>query len=123
MAFKLGSKKGNKDMKVNIGGTNRDMVSGVAVERVKLPQGTLGEAHKEGVIYINENIDPNSEQYRRVLNHEMKHMTHMKLGKVDYSEDYIYWNGTYYPRANGYIYFENKWHEEGSLEFPWEFKD
>jgi hypothetical protein len=47
----------------------------------------------------------------------------MKLGKVDYGDDYIYWNGAYYPRENGYIYFENKWHEEGSLEFPWEFKD
>jgi|13_taG_2_1085334.scaffolds.fasta_scaffold220315_1 hypothetical protein len=123
MEFKLGSNRGNKDFKLKIGGSNHETVGGIRVERVEMPEGTMGEAHKEGVIYIDENIDPGSEQYRRVLNHEMKHMTHLKLGRVEYDDTYIRFDGVTYPRENGYIHFEGEWVEEGDVNFPWEFKD
>lgn len=122
MAFKLGSKRGNSEGKLNIGG-NHNMVAGVQVEFAPLPEGTMGECHKEGVIYINENIEKDSEEYRRVLAHEMKHMTHFKLGRVDYDDETITWDGATYPRKDGYILYEGKWHEEGDVDLPWEFKD
>ena len=119
MAFELNGKK----FKLNIGGSNKDMIGGVRIESADLPEGVMGEAHKEGVIYISKDIEPDSEQYNRVLQHEMKHMTDLKLGRVDYTEDHVFWNGEYYPRENGYIYFEGEWQEEGDIDFPWEFKD
>ena len=120
MAFELNGRK----FKLNIGATNdHDMVGGVRVERVEMPQGIMGEAHKEWVIYINKDIDPQSEEYRRVLSHEMKHMAHIELGKVDYGDNYVFYDGVTYPRENGMIYFEGEWLPEGDVEFPWEFKD
>jgi hypothetical protein len=123
MAFKLGSKRGNSDKKLNFRGTSDDYVAGVVIEHCPLPEGIMGETHKEGVIKINSNIPKNSEEYRRVLQHEMKHMTHMKLGKVDYDNNCVMYDGQAYPRKDGYILYEGQWLEEGSTEFPWEFKD
>ena len=118
MAFKLGSNRGSRDSKLNIG--SKETISGCRIERVELPEGVMGESHKEGVIYISNAIDPDSEQYRRVLNHEMKHMTDMKLGKLSYSDNEITWNGDKFERADGHIKYEGKWYPEGDKSFPWE---
>jgi len=75
------------------------------------------------VIYISNAIDPNSEQYRRVLQHEMKHMTHMKLGRVDYDDEHVYWDGAKYERKDGYVNYQGEMYPEGDIELPWEFKD
>ena len=122
MAFKLGSRRGNKDNKVNIGGS-KNMVAGVQVEFADLPPGTMGECHKEGVIYISKDIEKDSEDYNRVLQHEMKHMTHFKLGRVDYDDNTLTFDGVTYPRKDGYILYDGKWYEEGDADLPWEFKD
>ncbi len=53
----------------------------------------------------------------------MKHMVHMKLGRVDYDDNYVYWDGQAYPRRDGYIEYEGKMYPEGDIELPWEFKD
>ena len=50
MAFKLGSNRGSRDSKLNIG--SKETISGCRIERVELPEGVMGESHKEGVIYI-----------------------------------------------------------------------
>ena len=125
MAFKLGSRIGNPDKKLNIGGTTsgHDTIGGVRIEFAELEEGTLGEAHKEGVIYVNENIEYGSSEYNRVVAHEMKHMTDLKIGKVDYTDDNVFYNGVNYPRKDGYILYEGEWREEGDVDFPWEFKD
>ena len=65
MAFKLGSKRGNTEMKLSIGGANHHMVGGVRVEFKELPESIKGECHKEGVIYISDDIQKNSEEYNR----------------------------------------------------------
>lgn len=120
MAFKLNG----REFKLNIGATNdHEMVGGIRIERVEMPEGVMGEAHKEGVIYINKSIDPDSQDYRRVLQHEMKHMTELQIGKVDYGDDYVFYNGVKYPRKDGEILYEGEWMPEGDIEFPWEFKD
>ena len=122
MAFKLGSKRGNTDNKLNIGGKS-NVVGGIRVEFADLGEGVMGEAHKEGLIYINSNIEKDSEQYNRVLQHEMKHIVHMKLGRVDYDDNYVYWDGNIYERKDGYINYEGKIYPEGDINLPWEFKD
>ena len=123
MAFKLGSNRGNKDKKLNFNGTSDNMVSGVRVEFADLPEGTMGECHREGVIYISNDIEKDSEDYNRVLQHEMKHMTHFKLGRVDYDDETLTFDGVTYPRKDGYILDEGEWYEEGDVDLPWEFKD
>ena len=125
MTFKLGSTRGNLDKKLNIGGTTsgHDTIGGVRIEFASLEEGVLGEAHKEGVIYISDQIEYGSNQYNRVVAHEMKHMTDLKVGKVDYTDDNVFYNGVNYPRKDGYILYEGEWQEEGDTDFPWEFKD
>ena len=123
MAFKLGSSRGNKDNKLNFGGADHKMVGGVRVEFADLPEGTMGECHKEGVIYISKDIEKDSEDYNRVLMHEMKHMTHFKIGRVDYDDNTLTFDGVKYPRKDGYILYNGKWYEEGDVDLPWEFKD
>jgi|TARA_A100001515_G_scaffold7747_2_gene6575 hypothetical protein len=122
MAFKLGSKRGNTDNKLNIGGKS-NVIGGVKVEFADLDEGVMGEAHKEGLIYINSNIEKDSEQYNRVLQHEMKHIVHMKLGRVDYDDNWVYWDGQYYPRKDGYVEYKGEMYPEGDINLPWEFKD
>lgn len=124
MAFKLGTKKIPITEYKNVFSGDRDTrVGGVDIVRVNMSDGTLGEAYKEGFIKIDKSIDPSSNQYRRVLQHEMKHMTDMKIGKTDYGDDYVKYNGVVYPRENGYIFYDGQWREEGYKDFPWEFKD
>lgn len=122
MSFKLGSKRGNEERKLKIGGSS-DRIAGVKIEQVNLPNGVLGEAHQEGTIHVSDKIEKDSEQYRRVVAHEMKHITHMKLGRVKYDDTSITFDGITYPRKDGYVHFDGQWLPEGDTNFPWEFKD
>ena len=90
------------------------------VIRKKLGEGILGEANKDGSIFISDKIKPGSEEERKVLNHEMVHIADMKTGRLDYGDDYIRYEGVTYPRKDGHILYEGEWHEEGSKKFPWE---
>ena len=53
----------------------------------------------------------------------MRHATDMKLGKLAYSDDAVYYDGVTYPREtiNGkdMIKVDGKWTEAGG-DFPWE---
>tara|TARA_R110002012_G_scaffold38179_6_gene106621 strand:- start:558 stop:899 length:342 start_codon:yes stop_codon:yes gene_type:complete len=88
--------------------------------RKDLGEGILGEANDDGTIYISKEVQPDSEQERSVIMHEMKHMTDMKLGKLGYTDNEITWNGDKFERAEGHIKFEGKWYPEGDKAFPWE---
>ena len=98
-------------------------VSGNPVVRKKLDQGILGEANMDGSIYISDQIQPGSQEERQVLLHEMRHATDMKLGKLAYNDDSVYYDGITYPREtiNGkdMIKVDGKWKEAGD-DFPWE---
>jgi hypothetical protein len=78
----------------------------------------------DGTIYVNENIIPGSYEDRQVINHEMRHATDMKLGKLAYSDDDVTYNGKVFPREtrNGkdMIKVEGEWKEAGDTGFPWE---
>ena len=121
MGFKLGTSKGLEarsgeiKTKMRFGKEAGDIgsVPGTPVIRVPLDEGVMGEANMDGSIYINENIAPGSFEDRQVINHEMRHATDMKLGKLAYSDDMVTYNGQKFPRMdiNGVdsILVDGKW--------------
>jgi len=99
-------------------------VPGAPVIRKPLGEGIMGEANMDGSIYINQNITPGSEEERQVINHEMRHATDMRIGKLAYSDDFVKYNGVTYPRQtiNGkdMIIVDGVAKEAGDEGFPWE---
>ena len=99
-------------------------VPGTPVIRKPLAPGVMGEANMDGTIYINQNIVPGSEEEKEVINHEMRHATDMKIGKLSYSDDFVKFNGVTYERKdfNGkdMIIVDGVAKEAGSTDFPWE---
>ena len=132
MSFKLGTNRGNYAVngelktKLRFGkqsGTDGS-VPGTPVIRVPLQEGVMGEANMDGTIYVNENIIPGSYQDKQTINHEMRHATDMKTGKLSYSDNYVMYNGDKFPRMdiNGVdsILVDGEWKEAGHAGFPWE---
>ena len=132
MGFKLGTEKGNYAVSGEIRTKMRfhqesggdASVPGTPVIRTNLEGGVLGEANMDGSIYINEQIVPNSFEERQVVSHEMRHATDIKIGKLEYADDYIKWNGVTFPRKTRYgkdmILVDGTWKEAGDSGFPWE---
>ena len=109
MAFKMGSEPRKHRTPEN-----------TPIIRKTLEKGILGEANKDGSIFINKDIPKGSAQEKQVVNHENQHAKDMKSGVLDYGDDYVrYYNKTY-PRKDGKIKYNGKWHVEGSMTFPWE---
>jgi len=133
MGFKLG--KGRTPVAVN-GRISKKMrfgqeagdadvsVPGTPVIRKPLEPGVMGEANMDGSIYISDQIQPGSDIEKQVVNHEMRHSTDMKTGKLEYGDDYVKWNGNTYPRQtiNGkdMIIVDGVAKEAGDGGFPWE---
>ncbi len=133
MGFKLGKNRGNYAVggeiktKMRFGKQSGDpsiSVPGTPVIRTKLADGIMGEANMDGSIYINEKLDPNGFEARQTINHEMRHATDMKLGKLEYTDDYIKYNGETFLRqtikGRDMIHIEGEWKEAGDTSFPWE---
>ena len=128
MAFKLGrarqpvAKGGIVDRKLSFRSDDAS-IPGNPVIRKKLDEGILGEANMDGSIFISDQIPPNSDTEDQVLLHEMRHATDMKLGKLAYGDDHVYYDGVTYPREtiNGkdMIKIDGVWKEAGD-DFPWE---
>jgi hypothetical protein len=133
MGFKLG--KGRTPIAVN-GQISKKMrfgqeagdadvsVPGTPIIRKPLEPGVMGEANMDGSIYISDQIQPGSDIEKQVVNHEMRHSTDMKTGKLEYGDDYVKWNGNTYPRQtiNGkdMIIVDGVAKEAGDGNFPWE---
>ena len=133
MGFKLGSERGNYavggEIKTKMrfdkeGGDPNISVPGTPVIRKNLESGVLGEANMDGSIYISNKLEPGSFEERQVINHEMRHATDMKTGKLEYGDDYIKYNGDMFARQtiNGrdMINVYGEWKEAGDHGFPWE---
>ena len=133
MGFKLGKNRGVEvsggviKTKMRFGQEAGDAdisIPGTPVIRKPLAEGILGEANMDGSIYISNKIIPGSEEERQVINHEMRHATDMKLGKLAYGDDFVKDNGETYPRKtiNGkdMIIVDGVAKEAGSEDFPWE---
>jgi len=132
MGFKLGTNRGNYAVngeiktKMRFGKQAGDQgsVPGTPVIRVPLEEGIMGEANMDGSIFVNEKIAPGSYVDRQVINHEMRHATDMKVGKLSYADDHIMYNGERFDREtiNGLdmIKVDGQWREAGDTDMPWE---
>ena len=131
MAYKLGKgykpymTNGSLRTKLRFGGeAGETSIPGTPIIRKPLDPGILGEANMDGSIYISDKIKPGSEEERKVINHEMRHATDMKIGKLAYSDDFVKFDGVTYPRVtiNGkdMIIVDGVAKEAGDDGFPWE---
>ena len=132
MGFKLGTNRGNYATRGEIKTKLRfgkktggeASVPGTPVIRVPLAEGVMGEANMDGTIYINKNIIPGSQEEAHVINHEMRHATDMRIGKLAYSDNDVTYNGEVFPRetrdGKDMIKVDGEWKEAGDTGFPWE---
>ncbi len=136
MGFKLGTERGLEatsgeiKTKMRFGKESGDegSVPGTPVIRVPLEEGDrfeiLGEANMDGSIYISDKLEPGSFEDRQTISHEMRHATDIRIGKLEYADDYIKYNGETFERKdiNGVdsILVDGKWKEAGDEGFPWE---
>jgi hypothetical protein len=133
MGFKLGkgttpiASGGKLSKKMRFGKESGDAdvsVPGTPVIRKPLEPGVLGEANMDGSIYISDQIQPGSLIEREVINHEMRHATDMRTGKLAYGDDYVKYGGITYARKtiNGkdMLHVDGVWKEAGHNGFPWE---
>ena len=124
MGFKMGTNRGleatageiKTKMRFGKQSGEEGSVPGTPVIRVPLEEGIMGEANMDGSIYVNENIIP--------VNHEMRHATDMKLGKLTYTDNSVTYNGEEFPRMDidgvDSILVDGEWKEAGDTGFPWE---
>tara|TARA_R110002012_G_scaffold126247_1_gene278104 strand:+ start:184 stop:606 length:423 start_codon:yes stop_codon:yes gene_type:complete len=132
MGFKLGKERGNYAVNGEIKTKMRfgkqsggdGSVPGTPVIRLPLEEGVMGEANMDGSIYISDKITPGSYEDRKVINHEMRHATDMRIGKLAYEDNKITYNGEDFPRATiegkDMIRVNGEWKEAGDTGFPWE---
>ena len=133
MGFKLGTERGNYAINGEIrtklrfhkeSGDPDASVPGTPVIRMPLEKGIMGEANMDGSIYISDKIVPGSFQERQTINHEMRHATDMKIGKLEYGDNYIKYNGDTFVRqtikGKDMINIYGEWKEAGDTGFPWE---
>jgi hypothetical protein len=100
--------------------SSEEEIPGTPIVSKDLGDSILGEANNDGSIYVSDRLEKGSPEYKETIIHEMKHMTDMRLGKLNYSDHEVLWDGQSYPRKDGYIYCDDQWKPEGSKEFPWE---
>ena len=109
-------------------------IPGNAIIRKNLPDDIIAEANSPAhgkdanTIYLNKNVDPNSNLAKEALKHEMVHLTAMKIspGKLSYTDDSVTYEGRTYPRKeiNGQDMIMDintgGWKEAGSSDWKWE---
>ena len=133
MGFKLGkgttqiASKGQVAKKMRFGAEAGDAdvsVPGTPVIRKNLAEGVMGEANIDGSIYISNKLQPGSDEEKQVINHEMRHATDMKTGKLSYGDNFIKYNGETFERKNingkDMILVDGSWKQAGDGGFPWE---
>jgi len=134
MGFKLGSNRGleanNGEIKTKLSFRRNEQATIPGTPIIPMPLGDgdqfeiLGEANMDGTIFVNNKLDPDSAEYRQVVNHEMRHATDMRIGKLAYDDDHIMYNGERFERQDidgvDSILVEGEWKEAGDTGFPWE---
>ena len=80
------------------------------IYNTNLEDGVLGKANNNGTILVSDKItDPIERQ--SVIDHEKVHINQMQRGDLDYDDDFVYWKGKKYSRAQM---------NEGAQNLPWE---
>ena len=127
MGYKLGKEqgvrfdRGTAINKLSFGSKHKNTaIPGNPIEYIPMPPNERGVADINGTIYINENLK-GTRQHDITLNHEMVHMTEMKLGKLSYDTNCVTYNGVKYPRDGQMVKVNNKWYQLGDKKnLPWE---
>tara|TARA_R100000152_G_C6660995_1_gene99872 strand:+ start:264 stop:641 length:378 start_codon:yes stop_codon:yes gene_type:complete len=115
MAFKLGYKP--------LPGIDRGVIKKklkFKIEHRDLDEGVTAEAISKDKIVIDKDVPKNSRLYKEAVAHEAVHAKEMAEGRIAYGDDWVRSDGKTYPRKDGKIKYNGKWHEEGSSAFPWE---
>jgi hypothetical protein len=86
----------------------------------RLERGVAGKAYNDGSIEVDPNLSPVERE--KTIAHEKQHVKDMNAGKLDYDDNYVYWNGGKHKRKNGKIEYKGKMVEEGHPSLPWEKK-
>jgi len=136
MGFKMGSNRGLKatggeiktKMRFGKQSGGDGSVPGTPVIAKLLEDGDqfeiLGEANMDGSIYVSDKLEPGSPEFNKTLNHEMRHATDMKIGKLAYDDNHVMYNGDRFERKDidgvDSILVDGKWKEAGDTGFPWE---
>ena len=133
MGFKLGTERGleavsgeiRTKLRFHRESGNPDLsVPGTPIIRKRLEPGVLGEANMDGSIYVSDKLDPDSFEMRETINHEMRHATDMKIGKLEYSDYHIKWDGKVFERRDiigmDMVNIDGEWKKVGSSDLPWE---
>ena len=134
MAFKLGRERGleasNGEIKTKLSfrRNQQTTIPGTPIVSIPLEDGDrfeiLGEANMDGSIYVSDKLEPGSFEYNQTINHEMRHATDIKLGKLSYDDDHIMYNGERFERKDidgvDSIMLDGEWKEAGDTGFPWE---
>ena len=84
-------------------------IDNTPIYKVDMEDGVMGKANNNGTIIINKDLDPS--QVHDVVSHEKIHLEQMERGDLDYDDDFVYWKGKKYSRADM---------EEGAKNLPWE---
>lgn len=86
----------------------------------KLERGVAGVANRDGSIEVDPNLSPVERE--KTIAHEKQHVKDIDAGRLDYDDDYVYWNGSKHKRENGNIIYNGKAYIEGHKDLPWEKK-
>ena len=84
----------------------------------KLERGVAGKAYNDGTIEVDPNLSPVERE--KTIAHEEQHVKDMNAGKLNYDDNFVYWNGGKHKRENGKIEYKGKMVEEGHPSLPWE---
>tara|TARA_B110000211_G_scaffold77687_1_gene91034 strand:- start:141 stop:449 length:309 start_codon:yes stop_codon:yes gene_type:complete len=84
-------------------------VDNTPIYKVDMEEGVLGKANNNGSIIINKDLEPS--EVDDVVSHEKIHLEQMERGDLDYDNEYVYWKGKKYSRADM---------AEGARNLPWE---
>lgn len=116
------SSKKAKPGSVNPSRKNRRKGKGsfYSVPTKRLERGEAGKAHRDGTIELAPDLSPIERE--KTIVHEQQHIKDMNAGRLDYDDNYLYWNGKKYERKNGKIKYNGKWLIEGHKSLPWEKK-
>ncbi len=86
--------------------------------KAALPEGTLGQANKDGSIDIADGLP--EKKKKEVIAHEKRHQKEIKSGKLNYDDNFIYYGNKKFERKNGMIAHNGNWKQEGDDTLPWE---
>ena len=84
----------------------------------RLERGVAGKAYNDGSIEVDPNLSPVERE--KTIAHEKQHVKDINAGKLDYDDNFVYWNGGKHKRGNGKIEYKGKMVEEGHPSLPWE---